>query len=941
MKRLILSIAALIIFSIPLSAAFESKVIYNQGMEAFRSGNYSSAELLFRKTLENDDDYRDRAWFYLSRTIYHQGKYKAAIYEFNSFLTKCRTESLRIESRFWMGESYYQLNDFLKAIEEYNRFLEKSEDSLLIITARDKIATIYINQQRYEEAVIEWEKSLKVSTDMDQNAQIVIKIGTALFKNGEYDKSLERLLPLLSARINSRNKAEIRLLVGRIYQQQNDHRRAITAFNAVPKELTETYPFYDVYYFRALSYINLDRESQARSELELFKLIGKKSEFYNAGMFELGRLLLSSNKPAAGIEILHTIWETSGDKELSVKSAVLIAEYYMDNDPGKAIQYLEKFKAVADDDQSKIILLMLGRAYIKTENYDKAESVLKLFSEKYPYDQNIDEINFMNGVVLLQRGELDAALETFNNIKKENPFSKFINDTDYYMALVSYKKEKFEEAAALLRAYIAKKDVNKLFEARLLLAEIYLTIGDLKKAEKEVIIIVNNYPKFVNVDKMLFLLAKSMFEKNYNSAQIYFNMLQNKYPDSEYAAMVNLIYGNKYYQNNDFEKAIFYYEKYLNTSSVKDRGTAYYNLLVSNYNLKRYSKVIEIVNSIKVPLLDEFQWKEIPLLKVRSYYNLKNYEQVYNLLKWEDYKKFSDEDVKMLVDSTIRTGDIKTASAIIDDLNDREKLQSEMMLQLASYYGNNKKIDEAKNIYNAILLSGAEESVKEKARLSLAEIYAESGNYELSLNLLNQIEMKENVAERDCLIIINHFYSGKEKRGAEITDSRLKYILDTKFTEQVLLLNMVYHYNQKNINSFNEYVKLLKSYKQDSDYVNYLSGKLSYETGNYKQSYLSFYRLSMNDNAFNTEINYYLGRLSLLYNNNRNGAVNYYKKVLTDENKKSEFVQKAKIELSLIYNELKDSNSSIDLLKGLIADNDKGRFRIQAENLLEQFTAVK
>jgi tetratricopeptide (TPR) repeat protein len=405
-------------YTFQLQAVFESKVIFNQGLEAFKSSNYSSAELLFRKTLENNDDYRDKAWFYLARTVFQQGKYKSAIFEFNSFLTKCRTENLRIESRFWMAESYYYLNDSLKAIEEYNRFLEKSDDTALIMTAHDRIATIYFNQQRYEEAVIEWEQSIKNSTDMDQNAQIVIKIGRALFKNGNYEKSLDRLLPLLSARINSRNKAEIRLLVGRLYQLQEEHKKAMIALNAIPKELTESYPFYDVYYFRALSYISLDRISSARSELELFQIIGKKSEFYTAGMFELGSIILAGSKPDSGIEILHEIWESSGDSNLAVRSAILIAEYYIDNDPDKAINYIEKYMTSPDDEQNKRILLMLVRAYIKTDRYDKAETTIGIFSDKYPYDENIDEINFSKGIVLLQRGELDTSLEIFNKIKK-------------------------------------------------------------------------------------------------------------------------------------------------------------------------------------------------------------------------------------------------------------------------------------------------------------------------------------------------------------------------------------------------------------------------------------------------------------------------------------------------------------------------------------------
>lgn len=921
-----------------LLAAFESKIIFNQGLEAFRASNYSSAELLFRKTLENNDDYRDRAWFYLARTVFQQGKYKSAIFEFNSFLTKCRTENLRIESRFWMAESYYFLNDSFKAIEEYNRFLEKSDDSTLIMTARDRIASIYFSQQRYEEAVIEWEQSIKNSNDMDQNAQVVIKIGRALFKNGQYDKSLDRLLPLLSARINSRNKAEIRLLVGRLYQLQDDHKKAMTALNAIPKELTETYPFYDVYYFRALSYKSLERTALARSELELFQIIGKKSEFYTAGMFELGSIILSGNKPETGIEILHDIWENSGDIDLSVKSAILIAEHFIDNEPEKSINYIEKYMTLADEDLNKTVLLILVRAYIKTGKYEKSESVIRLFTEKYPYDQNIDEINFSKGIVLLQKGELDKALEIFNKIKTDNPFSKFINDTEFYMALVSYKKGKINEAAGFLRAYTSRKGVNKLYDAYYLLAEIYIASGELRKAEREVNILVNNYPRYTNVDRILYLLAKSMYEQKIKSSQTYFNLLQYRYPDSIYSSMIYLLYGNSFYQSGNYDKAIINYEKYLNSNSAEDRGTAFYNLLQANYRLARYNRVIEIIDSIKIPVLDEDQWKEIPLLKARSYYNQKNYEQVYNLLRWEKFLNFSDDDIRMLIECTIQTGDIRTVTEMIDQLSEKKNLQKEIQFLLAEYYKQHKSFDDAKNIYNLIVISDADETVKEKARIALAEIYAESGNYELSINLLNQVELKENVAERDCLIIINHFYSGKEKRGAEITDSRLNYILKTRFTEKVLLLNMVYHYNQKNINAFNSYVKYLNPYKQNSDYLNYLSGKLAYETGSFKQSYLYFYRLSAVENEYSIETNYYLGKLSLLYNNNRNNSIKYYQKVLVENNKKNEFVQRTKIELAIINYEMKNSNASFQLLNELISDNDKGRYRIQAENLIEAFS---
>src|SRR5208337_4815379 len=171
-----------IVLPVVLISAPDSRITFNQGVEAFKAGYYSSAELLFRKTLENDDDYRDRSWFYLSLTIYQQEKYKQAIFEFNNFLTKCRTENLRVESRYWIGESYYNLNEYLKAIEEYKRFIEKSDNQQLITSTHDRIASIYFKQLRYEEAIIEWEDAIKKCDDVEQNALLVLRIGNALFQ---------------------------------------------------------------------------------------------------------------------------------------------------------------------------------------------------------------------------------------------------------------------------------------------------------------------------------------------------------------------------------------------------------------------------------------------------------------------------------------------------------------------------------------------------------------------------------------------------------------------------------------------------------------------------------------------------------------------------------------------------------------------------------------
>jgi len=920
-------------------SASESRNIFNQGMEAFKAGNYASAELLFRKTEENNDEYRDRAWFYIARTIFQQGKYKSAIFEFNSFLTKCRTENLRIESRFWIGESYFNLNENLKAIEEYNRFLEKAEDISFVITAHDRIATIYYNQQRYEESIIEWENAIKKSSDKEQNAGLVLKIGHALFKNGKYENALERLNPLLSSRIDTKKKGEIRLIIGRIYQLQNDHKKALTTLNAIPAELAEIYPFHDMYYFRAISYLETDKVNLAKSDLELFYIIGKKSEFYYDGLYVYGKILLSSAKPENGIEVLEKVWESQEKIDLSVKSALLMADFYIEKDPRKSIRYLEKFKLYEDEELKKDIIITISKAYIKNENYSNAESILKFYSEKYPYDQNIDEVKFLQARILLEKGDAESATIIFNDLKKNNPFSKFLNDSDYYLALINYKKGKINESISLLKRYVSMKEINFSFEAHMLLTELYLEMDDINNAEKEVNKLISSFPNNSGIDKLIYKLALILNDKNNNSSSKYFNILQNRYPDSNYSVMINIINGNRYFENKNYTKAIIYYEKFLNSNIEESRGTAYYNILISHFQLKEYSKVIGIIKNIKIPPLDENQWREIPLIHARSLYLTSKFDEVYNMLKWEDIKSFNDEDAKMLIDSTLKSGDIESATKFIDKLKDRERLYNEQLFILGSYYKDKKNYIKADEIYNTILISGASDKVKEGVLIELSLIKVETGDFNLSLNYLNQVELEEFIPERDSLIIINHFYLGKEKIASGITESRIKFILKNRFTEKVLLLNVAFYYGEKEVSSFLKYSSLLKKFSNNENYINFLSGKIFYDTGDYKKSYNYFYKLSLNENIYITETNYYLGLLSLLYNKNKNSALKYFLKVV-ELNAKNDFYYKSKIELSIIYHEMKNTGYAINYLKEINEDNTHGKYKINAENLLEYFNTL-
>jgi len=117
--RLIAALFCLFAASSVLNAQ-TSDVYFQQGLEAYKSGNFGSAELLFRKVVERKDSYQERGNFYLAACLYRQGKYDEAIFEFNRFQLLSRNQELISESRFYIAESYYLKKILLKLLKNIN-----------------------------------------------------------------------------------------------------------------------------------------------------------------------------------------------------------------------------------------------------------------------------------------------------------------------------------------------------------------------------------------------------------------------------------------------------------------------------------------------------------------------------------------------------------------------------------------------------------------------------------------------------------------------------------------------------------------------------------------------------------------------------------------------------------------------------------------------------
>jgi TolA-binding protein len=925
------------LFSATQLPAAQAELLYKQGIEAFNSGNYGSAELIFRRIKDlRNDEYLDRAWFHLARSIFHQKQYKSALYEFNSFLNKCSSGEYCLESRFWMGETHYNLNDYVKAIEQYNRYILAAKKGPLAVAAHDRIGSIYFSQMRYDEAIIEWEDSIKLSDDRDGNAVRLLQIGEALFKNRRYDDALNRLAPLLTAQTGVRVSAMARLISGQILQMQNDHRKALLVLNGIPGNLLNEKPFIEAQYFKGISNLALGSDNAAKSLFELFILVGKDSPWYYNALFQLGSIQAQSKDWKKAAMLLEEARKSSPDRDLRFQASKLLSKIYMDRDPRAALPYLEESLSEDNPDEHKDSILIMTRIYINVRDFAKATAALDQFFLKYPYDSRIDEGIFLQAVILLEQGDMNRSQDLFTRIQKEYPFSPYVNESHFYLGQVYFRKGEYRSALGALGRYVKFSKIEKKYEAWILLFNSYAALNDSKNSAAALQYLMTNYPDGEGIEQIIYDYAIGMHKKKQN-AWNYFSILMKKYPDSGPTMDLYQFLGNEYYDKNDHAKAVYYYELFIKGEKTIEKGGAFFNMLHSLMSLKKYNEIIAYIQQGTVPPMNEEQWREIPLFLSRSYYHLGNLEKSYTIMYSTDLSRYSAGDLMIFVRASLFVGDIDSAVEASLFMKNDPAAHSDARLLLGTYSSGRGEYERALVFFESIASEMNGSQRVQQAQLEIAKIFFAQKRFDEALKRLDCVTAPGFSPDKNALTILMYFEQNQLQQALSLTETSQMQLKKSDMAEAVLKRCLEHYFQQGDVKNFLRYARLLAGYKNIEAYLAYLTAMIYYNTGAFRTASQHFTLLSKMESPHLDESLYYLGLINGMVFNNARAALNYFEQLAAKKDLPELLSLKVKINLALLLFEAKRDSEARVHLNDVIASTNRGLLRTQALNLLEFF----
>ncbi|MCX8124614.1 MAG: tetratricopeptide repeat protein [Spirochaetes bacterium] len=938
MKRIVFTIYIFLIITRIALYAIESSQLFEQGMEAFRMGNYGSSELIFRKIIDANDSYKDKAWYYLALSIFYQKQYRSAIFELNRFLLLCTTPDLCSEARYWIAESYFFLNDYIKSIEEYNRFIAQSKNKQLIINAYDRIGEIYFNQKRYDEAIIEWKKALTISSKKYEDSNRIIKIGEALFLSERYDEALDMLEPLIHATSDTTIASKARLLVGRIYQLMGKHWQAIKYLNEIPDSMLRLPSFMSVQYFKALSYIALGDIYNARLNLKSYIMISTDDVpyHYNA-KYELGKILLNTKDLDEGIALLEEVYTNSNDIELRSKASFELAKVYLKNNNNeKAIPYLENATSISEPENQKYVMMTLTRLYITTARYDDAKRLLDFMLEKYQYEENRDEMLFLLAQVYVIQGDITKALETFEAIKENNPFSQFLIELDYVKAIDAFKRERYNDAIEYGNKYLKNQKIENRYEVLILLAESYIKIKNTQKATEAMDQLITRFPKKVGLEEVIYDLSIVLKEQGVNVDK-YYSFITKNYYTSITAGKVFIEKGDEAYKKKNYQAAANYYAQYLATKGRPRERSVLLFYVLSLYELKQYHTIIKILQGSDYLNIDDLTTKLLIKWLAKSLYAIKDYTTALLYFMKVPLQDYNKDDLLIIADTALNNRQPDIAIEIIPYVEDEENYYVTVCYSIAQYYRLNGDNTMAIDYYSKVLLKKPDSSKSDDAKISLAQIYLERKEFEKALELIQYIRKKEVENVQYSIMAIAYFNLGNYDKALNISLGKLNTIIKTEYADDIIKYLLLYYYEQNDRKNYqNIYTYGVKRNKLIS-LSNYYYGLLLYKNSNYTQALNYFTIASRYDDEYAHESLYYAGLIYMFIQRNLGIAKRYFDLYVAKTDVNANNYSYARIYISMLLYESGKTDESRDLLYSIVSEDSNVLAKIKATHLITQY----
>ena len=426
--------------------------------------------------------------------------------------------SERAYTHFSLGSSYSRNMAPEAAIGEFKLALKADPDSVLI---RQALADEYIKGNKTGEAIL----VLQDLYSKNKNPEAGVSLAKIYLEDDKPVQALEILENIIKA---SPKNSPAYFYLGNTFFRLDRQDEAVFAF----KKSAENDPGNEATYYN-LGLVLSKKTDLAGAEKAYLKAV-ELDPAYVSAQYALGLLYQFLSRYNEALERYRTVENlTPYDERVFVRIATTLSQL---NRNDESIQYLNKASAISPDDADPYYRLSL--IYRRLKN---GKDALLAINKALELDGGNGEILQVKGVIQLENGDTEGALQTFTGLTVKAP-EEAAGYLYLYLSYLYNKKKAVKAAVSVLEQGVARLPSNT--DLKLYLGGAYLDSKDYDRAELQYRALLLLQPEDARGNYYLGVCCER--KKNYNEAFIRFrNTIQSDPQNADALNYLGFMYADR------------------------------------------------------------------------------------------------------------------------------------------------------------------------------------------------------------------------------------------------------------------------------------------------------------------------------------------------------------------------------------------------------------
>ncbi len=730
--------------------------------------------------------FREESLFTLGLIYYDIGRYALCRKNHLMLIYQYPNSDYIGSSMYWIGESYASEGKLNEAIDFLTQAIEDKSSNRFRDHSLYALASVYEKMQDYGNAVKYYDQLLTYHPNSPLALQAQVRIGVCYFYLKDYYNSILELNNPTLQELPKENLAEALYLLANSHYRVEEYENAANTYSEIIERFPSSKVYRNAQYGLAWS---LFQQSKFNDAFTVFNTLsqGDDSTAIKSFIWK-GESKRYSGNPNEALAIYEDFLKRYPDHPSASFVESLIGLIYFDqNKLELSTQYLTNATSSDDPLTRAKAFTMIGEIELRKKNYIKARGN---FEPAIRITVSESEVHLRAllgmGVTLYHLGDYQMAVDNLREAETINPAFE-TDKINFYMAESYFSLGKYQEALSRYSS-IVSKDEDYVKQVTYSKGYCHFNLGSYSNAVYQFSEFVDLYPNDIRATDAKLRLADSYFgSKNFASAskifkQIFqsgkfssddpytyfqyaqalyksgesnaaiseFRNLQQKFPDSKYAESSLFTVGFIRFQEGEFKEAINDYRYVIQIYKISAlTPVVYYSIGDAYFNLGMYdSAIVNYRNVLTKYPSSEYVFDAINGMQYSYVAMGKSDEAIVLIDRFVGQNpnlKFSDLIFFKKGEIYYSQRDYNNAKASYQEFLVRYPKSSfvpEAYYWLGKSSQNLKQDDEAIFYFNKVFESYPGSESAAVSVIELGKMYELNGNYQASINVLEQASLK-------------------------------------------------------------------------------------------------------------------------------------------------------------------------------------------------------